>query len=707
MDYQEFEQTGYGNKFTYSFTAKYEQNIVPVWPRIEWVKNNSSGSRTFYGWDKPGTDSVQVTNMYTMEGDLFGKESGLSIAEGKLVGSGNLPAVASNVFTQWVIYARTTLPNEKADFDYATRKYTIYSEACQSIKTTRNLGYKSLMGCKPVPGEPNFEANYGNLSGNTMGNRYNKVTVVSANSMQKIFDLVFPNKIYHGSWYDSGDSCEILLYDRNTITLSLHVNDDVYGTKVQQCDYLYGDWIYDNDQSDLLKRVDATKSKNGYVFAGWYTDPNFTDGTQYIPDENSRINASMNLYAKWEPNQFKAKFYLYMDDLNPYREQGFAEGQKLTDWLVPVAVQGSFLGWYWYQNGVLQPFDFTSAVGANHVDDQGIVKLYAHWVGENGRVSYLPGKGGDNSTQEVLDSKEYAINEASVYLETPGNVWNGEVPSDSGLTFVGWKAPNGAIYQPGRYVPVTRILMQFEAQWSTDAVSLIYDANGGDGDNVRETWARNSEVDIWDNMDLNTPHFSRTGYELIGWGTKSSATTPTYKLGEGTIVLSEDTTTLYAIWKKTTVDVEITKIVDGSFGDRSKSFSFTVTSTDTLEASDDSSYELIENKKIATFELKHNETVTLKGVQVGSTLTIAETNAKGYTMTIKVGDTSLEGAEYRIPTEVSKSVISIVVQNFKDGNPDTGILLDSMPYVVILGIAIFGIAVFVVRKRKKDDSDLD
>lgn len=45
--------------------------------------------------------------------------------------------------------------------------------------------------------------------------------------------------------------------------------------------------------------------------------------------------------------------------------------------------------------------------------------------------------------------------------------------------------------------------------------------------------------------------------------------------------------------------------------------------------------------------------------------------------------------------------------NTKNPTIDTGILLDSMPYVVILGIAILGIAVYVVRKRKKDDSDLD
>lgn len=46
----------------------------------------------------------------------------------------------------------------------------------------------------------------------------------------------------------------------------------------------------------------------------------------------------------------------------------------------------------------------------------------------------------------------------------------------------------GQFISPGRYVPVTRILMQFEAQWSRDAVKLIYNANGGSGNDVSETW---------------------------------------------------------------------------------------------------------------------------------------------------------------------------------------------------------------------------
>lgn len=99
----------------------------------------------------------------------------------------------------------------------------------------------------------------------------------------------------------------------------------------------------------------------------------------------------MELYAKWEPNQFTARFYLYTDDESvPYREEGFAEGGRITDWTVPPAVQDIFLGWYWYQDGRLQPFDFTSPVGQNHVDQDGILKLYADGMARKVRSAIFP-----------------------------------------------------------------------------------------------------------------------------------------------------------------------------------------------------------------------------------------------------------------------------------------------------------------------------
>lgn len=682
------------SKFTYSFTAKYGEDITAVWPQVGWVKNSKGNTPsynknkyTFYAWDRPdGTD--QSSNMYTLEANLFiggnSDKNGLKIVDGKLVGTGTLPDVFESVKKDWLIYARTTLPGETVDFIYDGKNYTIYKEACQLGYTPAgSFGYKSLNGCTPISSEPTLQAKYSIYSNMSINN----LSVNTGSSIKAKFDETFPKQI------SSGDNCQVLLYDRTTLVLSVWANDTTYGfSDPQKANYLYGDKIY-NEDTDLLKSLERTMTKAGYVFAGWYTTSEFTPGTEYKPDENSSITANMNLYAKWEPNQFRAEYYLYMDDADPYAWQGFAEGGKIDDKLVPSAVQDSFLGWYWYQNGQLVPFDFTSAVGANHVDENGVLKLYAKWSGTNGKVSYLPGIGGDNATQEVVDERDFAINEASVQLPQYTSVWSSGVPTDTSLTFVGWKAPNGVIYQPGRYVLVTRNLMQFEAQWSTDAVKLIYNANGGKGDNVTENWARNSVASIWDNMDETTPHFTRDNYTLLGWDENPDATTPTYQLGQGSITLDKDVTTLYAIWKLNTVELTIQKTVSGNMYNANDVFSFT----------------LQYGEKTETFTLKGGESKTFQ-VPVGAEVTVTEdltksngyipSNGTGTTVTLTAGPEKDGIFKFTMPEQDGK----LVINNDKTVQIDTGISLETVPYILILAVVVIG-AILLIKKRRKRDDD--
>lgn len=679
------------SKFTYSFTAKYGEDITAVWPQVGWVKDNSGNTPsynswgstyTFYAWKLPDGRTDQSSNMYTLEANLFNKNSGLSIVNGKLVGTGLLPDVFKSVKKDWLIYARTTLPGESVDFTYKDKNYTIYKEACQLGYTQAGyFGYKSLNGCTPVNSKLTLLDTYGSSMD------IDKLSVNTGSSLKAKFDETFSNQI------SGGDNCQVLLYNRNNLQLNVWTNDDTHiATDPQNKEYLYGDKIY-NEDADLLKSLETTMNKPGYVFAGWYTSSEFTPGTEYKPDENSTITANMDLYAKWEPNQFRAEYYLYMDDADPYAWQGFAEGGKIDDKLVPSAVQDSFLGWYWYQNGQLVRFDFTSAVGANHVDANGDLKLYAKWDGTYGKVSYLPGIGGDNATQESVDNTNFVINEASVQLPQYTKVWtDGTVPSDENLTFVGWKAPNGVIYQPGRYVRVTRNLMQFEAQWSTDAVKLIYNANGGEGDDVTENWARNSVVSIWDNMDGTDPHFTRDNYTLLGWDEDPDATTPTYQLGQGSITLEENVTTLYAIWKLNTVELTIQKTVSGNMYNANDEFSFT----------------LAYDGKSEPFTLKGGESQTFQ-VPVGAEVTVTEdlTKSNGYIPSNGTGTTvKLTAASkkdgifmFTMPEENGK----LVINNDKTVTVDTGVLLDTLPYILILGVVAVGAVLLIKRRRNRDD----
>lgn len=46
---------------------------------------------------------------------------------------------------------------------------------------------------------------------------------------------------------------------------------------------------------------------------------------------------------------------------------------------------------------------------------------------------------------------------------------------------------------------------------------------------------------------------------------------------------------------------------------------------------------------------------------------------------------------------------AITVTNDFDGNPDTGVLLDTLPYLILLAVAVAGGVLVVVRKRKHRD----
>lgn len=146
-----------------------------------------------------------------------------------------------------------------------------------------------------------------------------------------------------------------------------------------------------------------------------------------------------------------------------------------------------------------------------------------------------------------------------------------------------------------------------------------------------------------------------------------------------------------------TMDVTIKKVVAGNFGDHTKDFAFTVTSDQAFSAG--TGYVLSNSNKTASFDLKHNESVTLC-VQAGATLTIAETNAQDYTMRLAADKGTITGSSYT----VSQNGDTITVTNTKDTEVDTGITLDSLPYILLLVLAVLGGIFFLAKhKRRRED----
>lgn len=161
---------------------------------------------------------------------------------------------------------------------------------------------------------------------------------------------------------------------------------------------------------------------------------------------------------------------------------------------------------------------------------------------------------------------------------------------------------------------------------------------------------------------------------------------------------------LYVNFVKATTDVTIAKQVTGNMGDRTKAFGFTVRVVQDgepviLKAENDYA---VDSEGNITFSLANAENVTLHDVPIGATLTITENDATGYTVSINgkpLGQDVYTGT-YLVSGE---GVQTITVKNEKEARPDTGIVTDSLPYIVILACVVAIGAVVIVRRRGRRD----
>lgn len=154
----------------------------------------------------------------------------------------------------------------------------------------------------------------------------------------------------------------------------------------------------------------------------------------------------------------------------------------------------------------------------------------------------------------------------------------------------------------------------------------------------------------------------------------------------------------------------VKKLVTGNLGDRDKEFNVTVTFTapadkevksvisytdGTAKTIETSAWKEENGSKQAevTIDLKHNETVTFTNIPYDVTYTVEETaeSAEGYTVSYSVNQNST----------ISKATDTVTVTNTKNSAVDTGIVLDSLPYVLLIAVAVVGVVIFTARKRSR------
>ena len=153
--------------------------------------------------------------------------------------------------------------------------------------------------------------------------------------------------------------------------------------------------------------------------------------------------------------------------------------------------------------------------------------------------------------------------------------------------------------------------------------------------------------------------------------------------------------------------LSVTKSVTGNLGDRAKEFNVWVTFTAPEAGVVNSTISYIvdgETKTIAPAEweentasvqiaLHHEETVTFTNIPYG--------------VTYHVEEDSYEAEDYKTSYNKQDGTIgaasdAVTITNTKGTTVDTGVVLDSLPYILLIAVAVVGVVAFTAKKRTTD-----
>ncbi len=157
------------------------------------------------------------------------------------------------------------------------------------------------------------------------------------------------------------------------------------------------------------------------------------------------------------------------------------------------------------------------------------------------------------------------------------------------------------------------------------------------------------------------------------------------------------------------VSLDITKTVEGEYGDKSLGFHFYVglTFPDTYDAPEDA-------YTMYTFTLADGETKTIENVPAGTTYTVVETQENGYTGSAVVTSNGVKGEVQTAAANVAVRVEGLVgatagsaatnsadFTNTHEGIIITGVTTNNLPFVAMIVVALAALAGFAVISKRR------
>ena len=264
-----------------------------------------------------------------------------------------------------------------------------------------------------------------------------------------------------------------------------------------------------------------TPTRDGYTFAGWFTDPN---GGAKV-EQGDVVTASHTLYAHWTAKTCTVTFNVNGGTVTP-AEQTVTYGSTYGE-LPTLTREGyTFEGWFTEKDvGTQVTKETVVTTAADHM-------LHAHWT----RISYEVKFDANGGT---VTPAEQTVTYGSHYGELP-------TPTREGYTFAGWFTEKDGGTQVTKETVVKTVADHtLYAHWTANTYTVKFDANEGTVTSAEQTVTYGSHYG-----ELPTP--TREGYTFAGWFTEQNGGT---KVMADTKVTTAENHTLYAYWMQNIYDV--------------------------------------------------------------------------------------------------------------------------------------------------------
>lgn len=205
-----------------------------------------------------------------------------------------------------------------------------------------------------------------------------------------------------------------------------------------------------------------------------------------------------------------------------------------------------------------------------------------------------------------------------------------------------------------------------------------------------------------------TKKVGRITYQFDGWYTNEACTGNKFDFENGTI--TQDTI-FYAKYVPASANLTISKTVTGKLGDTNKAFTFTITKADGTSANiTEANIETTDNTRAVwqgngKFTLKDGASIIFKNLPSGEYKVIEEDySGEKYDTSWQIGtDGEVYEKNSTATVTIGTTEQTVHFTNHRTLEPDLGVLLDTLPYIVILAVVAGGVALLMLRKHRKED----